>query len=109
MNSVARIACRVAVLAFAALVLYRYAGLPYRANQVLFVADAQLAQAVSYEASDPARTAILARDNIARLQSIQRASRTSVEYELVYAESARLLRRWDEAFAHYDAALRIDH
>jgi tetratricopeptide (TPR) repeat protein len=108
-NSALRVFCRVAVLVVAALALDRYVWLPYQANRVLFVVNAQLEQAIRYEASDPARTAILARDNLARLQTIERASRTNVEWEMLYAEDARLLGRFDEAFAHYDAALRIDH
>lgn len=102
-------AIRVAVVVVAALAFYRYAWLPYRANRVLFTVTTQLDQATRYEGSDPARAAILARDNLARLQSVERACRTNVEWEMLYAENARLLRRYDEAFAHYDAALRIDH
>lgn len=104
-----RAVIRAAVVVVAALALYRYVWLPYRANRVLFIVSTQLEQATRYEASDPARTAVLARDNMARLQSVARACRTSVEWELLYAENARLLHRYDEAFAHYDAALRIDH
>jgi tetratricopeptide (TPR) repeat protein len=50
----------------------------------------------------------LAHANIAQLQSVAPACRTSVEYELLYAANAALLHRWDEAFAHYNAALQID-
>lgn len=109
MNSALRAASRVAVLVVAALALYRYAWLPYRANRVLFTVTTQLDQATRFEGGDPARAAILARDNLARLQSVERACHTNVEWELLYAENARLLQRFDEAFAHYDAALRIDH
>lgn len=109
MNSLLRVVCRVIVLAVAALALYRYVWLPYQANRVLFVVEGQLQEAIRYEASDTARMAVLARDNLARLQSVERACRTNVEWELLYAENARLLRRFDEAFAHYEAALHIDH
>jgi hypothetical protein len=97
--------CRVAVLAAAGMALYRYSWLPYRANHVLFAVE-QRGEAA--EAADPLKGMPVARTNIAMLESVEAGCRTNVNYQMLYAANARVLRRPDLARQHYDAALAIE-
>ena len=94
-----------AVLLAAALALYRYSWLPYRANHVLFEVERRSEAA---ERADLLKGMPVARANIVKLESVAAACRTDINYHLLYAANARLLRRPDLARQHYDAALTID-
>ncbi len=96
---------RALAVALAALALYREAWLPHHANRVLFDVDQRTEAARNGGAY---RAAPAARDNLARLQTVEAVGRTDVVYHMLYATNARILQRWDEALLHYDAALAID-
>ncbi|SRR5260221_5654846 len=96
---------RVTVLVIAGPALYRYSWLPYRANHVLFEVERRGEAA---EAADPLKGMPIARTNIAMLESVERGCRTDVNYHMLYAANARVLRRPDLARKHYDAALALD-
>ena len=94
-----------AVLLVAGLALHQYSWLPYRANHVLFEVE-QRGEAA--EAADPLKGMPIARTNIAMLESVEQGCRTNVNYHMLYAANARVLRRPDLALQHYDAALALD-
>ena len=97
--------CRVTVLLGAAVGLYRYTWLPYRANHVLFDVE-QRGNAA--EMADPLKGMPLARTNLKMLDSVATACWTDANYHMLYAANARILRRPDIARQHYDDALAVD-
>jgi tetratricopeptide (TPR) repeat protein len=104
-SAASRWAFRATVLIAAAFALYRYSWLPYRANHVLFAVERRSEAA---EGTDPLRGMPVARANIAMLESVEAGCRTDVNYHMLYAANARVLRRPDLARQHYDAALALD-
>lgn len=104
-RAVIRWTVRAAAVVVAALALYRYAWLPYRANHVLFDVERRTALAET----QPYTGLTIARDNLVRLESVASGCRTDVNYHMLYAANDRLLRRWDDAERHYNLALTIDH
>ena len=89
----------------AAFALYTYAWLPYRANHVLFDVGQRTEAA---EPADLLKGMSVARTNLALLDSVAAVGRTDVNYHMLYAANARLLRRPDIARRHYDTALTIE-
>jgi tetratricopeptide (TPR) repeat protein len=105
-NPLARAVCRLAAVAVAALAAYRYAWLPEHADHVVKFVMIR-SQAALQMSND--RAMAVARANLDRLQPIASICQLSVDYHLVYAVNARILRRDDEAIEHYAAALASDH
>jgi len=105
-NALARLLCRLAAVAAAALVVYDYAWMPEHADHVLKSLTLRTQAALQMESD---RAALVARDNLARLQTIEAAGKLSVDYHLISAANDRILGRNDEAIEHYTAALAADH
>ena len=104
-DGVVRWTCRVAVILLGAWALQRYVWLPYRANHVLYQIDQRTEEA---QKAGPYRALPAARENLARLDTIEGVAKTQVYYQMLYATNARILQRWDLAMQHFNDALAID-
>ncbi len=105
-NALARALCRLAAVAAAAFAVYDYAWMPEHADHLLKSLTVRTQAALQVDGD---RAVFVARDNLARLQTIERAGRLSVDYHLISAVNDRILGRNDEAIEHYTAALAADH
>ncbi len=105
-NALARALCRLAAVAAAALAVYDYAWMPEHADHILKSLTLRTQAALQVDGD---RAVFVARDNLARLQTIERACKLSVDYHLISAVNDRILGRDDEAIEHYTAALAADH
>jgi tetratricopeptide (TPR) repeat protein len=105
-NALARALCRLAAIAAATFAVYYYAWMPEHADHILKSLTVRTQAALQMESD---RAALVARDNLARLQTIEGACQLSVDYHLISAVNDRILGRDDEAIEHYTAALAADH
>jgi tetratricopeptide (TPR) repeat protein len=105
-NALARALCRLAAVAAAALAVYDYAWMPEHADHILKSLTLRTQAALQMEGD---RAVFMARDNLARLQPVERAGKLSVDYHLICAVNDRIIGRNDEAIEQYTAALAADH
>jgi tetratricopeptide (TPR) repeat protein len=105
-NALGRALCRLAAVTAAALAIYYYAWMPEYADHILKSLTLRTQAALQVDGD---RSVFVARDNLARLQSIERAGKLSVDFHLICAVNERILGRNDEAIEHYTAALAADH
>ena len=105
-NPMARALCRLAATAAAALAVYYYVWMPEHADHILKSLTLRTQAALQ---ADGDRAVFVARDNLARLQPLERAGKLSVDYHLICAVNDRILGRNDDAIEHYTAALAADH
>lgn len=105
-NALARMLCRLTAVAAAAFAVYYAAWMPEHADHVLKSLTIRTQAAMQMEGD---RAVFIARENLDRLQPIERACRLSVDYHLISAVNERILGRNGEAIEHYTAALAADH
>ncbi len=105
-NALSRALCRLAAVASAAFAVYYYAWMPEHADHILKSLTLRTQAALQVDGD---RAVFVARDNLARLQTIEGAGKLSVDYHLISAVNDRILGRDDEAIEHYTAALAADH
>jgi tetratricopeptide (TPR) repeat protein len=103
-----RLACRAVVAVIALTALQRYAFAPIYENRAFKDLELRTRRALQGEVSQD-RAVMMARDNIDRLNHIQPRCLLAVEYHMLWAANARILRRSDDALAHYTLALALDH
>lgn len=101
-NAAGRTAVRAAAVIAAALALRQYVYLPLHANHVYKIVTLRTEAALQ---SNETRADRLALQNLADLEPLAASSRTSVDFHLIYAANARILRRNQEAIEHYTAAI----
>lgn len=105
-NALARAFCRLAAVAAAAFAVYDYAWMPEHADHILKSLTLRTQAALQMDGD---RAVFVARDNLARLKTIEGAGKLSVDYHLISAVNDRIIGRDDEAIEHYTAALAADH
>lgn len=106
-SSLLRSAVRVITVAAAAVAIYYYAVLPWRADHVLRTVEERTADT---ESLDGVRAAITARNNIDMLNAIAPACRTNASFYMLYAFNLRVLHDLDGAIEQYTNALKYaDH
>ncbi len=102
---IARTAIRAVAVALALAALYRYVWLPWRADFVLFRTMNRTSVA---ESLGTYRATGVAHENIAELDTVAAACTTDLNFHMLYAANALILRDWDTTERHYAAALSLD-
>lgn len=106
-NSIVRFAVRSIAVGAAALAIWYYVILPWRADHVLYTVQ-QRTEAI--EGLDGERSVVTARNNIQMLHRIERACRTNASFYMLYAFNLRILHDPDGAIEQYtNALLYADH
>ena len=104
-NRAVAFALRVAALMLAAFAVQRLVVLPQRANHELDAVERRTEAAAAMAGPEQA---IVARDNVARLDRVAAGARTSVDYYILAGDNARIAGDLETALARYSGALTVD-
>src|SRR5437899_6281138 len=96
---------RLAALAIGTFAMNRCCILPFRCNRQIRIAQRRTQAAMDYPA---VRAAVVARENIERMERVIGGCSTDVNAQLLLAANAALIGDTRGQFEHLDAALRID-
>jgi tetratricopeptide (TPR) repeat protein len=96
---------RVVALAIGALTMERGCVLPFLCNRQIRVIQRRTEAAMDYPA---VRAAVVARENIERMNRVIGGCSTDVNAQLLFAANAKLIGDTRGQFEHLDAALEID-
>jgi tetratricopeptide (TPR) repeat protein len=96
---------RLVALAIGALAMDRCCTLPFLCNRQVRVLQRRTQAAMDYPA---ARAAVVARENIERMNRVIGGCSTDVNAQLLFAANAELIGDTRGQFEHLDAALKID-
>jgi tetratricopeptide (TPR) repeat protein len=96
---------RLVALAIGALTMDRCCILPFLCNRQVRVVQRRTQAAMDYAA---VRAAVIARENIERMNRVIGGCSTDVNAQLLFAANAKLIGDTQGQFEHLDAALKID-